>query len=133
MSYESSVYGFIRFDRRFDNSNNHNWQCLQQLPEKSDDVLLWRGMFNLSMRHDANTGLIHFAAAYIGVEYEWQHWLSLFQTLLGRMYWDDATVHLETEFSGKHVFTWEYDDISSNGLGIQPAVRCEWIRESSVA
>ncbi len=131
MSQESNVYGYIKFDRRFENSQTHNTQCVKNLPLEGDDRLLWQGMFNLSMRTDSNSGLIHFAAAYNGVEYEWDHWIAQFQKMLSKMHWDNATVHLETLLSGNHVFNWEYEELNTGNCSAN--VRCEWVRESVFA
>lgn len=133
MSYESCVYGYIKFDRRFDNSQNHNEKCLSVLPQFCEDVLLWQGMFHLVGRHDSNSCLINFAASYDGVEYEWNHWVQQFQQMLGRMHWDNATVHLETAMSGSHVFNWDYEDVVAADGSLNGSVRCEWTRESLIA
>lgn len=131
MSFESCVYGYIKFDRRFDNSQTHNQHCLSALPQFSEDVLLWQGMFHLALRHDSNSCMIHFAATYDGVEYEWERWVSQFQSMLASMHWDHATVHLETAHSGSHVFSWEYEDIADSDGGFTGNIRCEWTRESA--
>jgi len=129
MNHESNVYGYIQYDQRSANSEC-NQTCVANLPTEPDDRLLWRGMFNISTRTDTGSGLIHFAACYDGIEYEWEHWLSQFQQLLQRMRWENATVHLETLFSGNHTFNWENEEglTTESSLG---KVRCEWTRESS--
>lgn len=132
MSQESNVYGYIQFDKISDDEASSNASCVSQLPELPDDRLLWRGMFNLSSRSDTHSGLIHFAACYDGIEYEWEHWISQFQQLLQKMRWETATVHLETLFSGNHTFNWENDAAFENSAA-DAKVRCQWTRESSFA
>ena len=74
----------------------------------------------------------HFAASYRAVEYEWENWLRQFEALLKSMYWVSATVHLETELSGKHTFSWQADEghLPSDG---ELRMSCEWEREASFA
>lgn len=130
MSQDSNVYGYIQFDKRCHEAMRSNLQCVNSLPEAPEDRLLWRGMFNMSVRPDTSSGLIHFAACYDGIEYEWEYWISQFQRMLQSMSWDSATVHLETLFSGSHTFNWENEDDVNASLG-QHQVRCQWTRESS--
>ena len=66
------------------------------------------------------------------VEYEWEAWLRQFETLLKSMYWVSATVHLETELSGKHTFSWQSDrgHVPSDA---ELMMSCEWEREAGFA
>jgi len=130
---ESNVYGYIQFDRAVGQAYEMNRECVAQLPESEDDRLLWRGMFNISLRRDTQFGLIHFAASYDGIEYEWEYWISQFQRVLQHMNWDTATVHLETLYSGKHTFNWENDPAADLPDPSAMQVRCQWTRESSFA
>jgi len=79
-----------------------------------------------------HTQVIHFGASYRAVEYEWELWMQKFEELLRKMYWVSATVHLETELSGKHTFHWE---AATAGCHIPNSgdmrVRCEWEREAA--
>ncbi len=76
------------------------------------------------------TEVLHFGASYQGIEYEWQHWLSQFESLLAKMYWVSVVVHLETELSGVHSFCWESTgDYHHPGAAVTN-VRCEWVHES---
>ncbi len=113
-----------------------NRSAIDNLPSgmEMDDLLLMREMFAQS-GSDVFTGayqtqLIHFAASFRGVEYEWENWISQFEQLLKGMYWVGATVHLETELSGKHTFHWQSEP------GHVPSAEelrmvCEWERESA--
>jgi len=140
---ESIVYGVIRHLPAADTftaraHRRTNWSAIQALPMGVDDQwsLLCREMFAMP-GNDVFSGtyhsqVIHFAASYQAVEYEWEHWLQQFETLLKGMYWVSATVHLETELSGKHTFSWHSDQ------GHVPSdadlrMSCEWEREASFA
>lgn len=138
---ESIVYGVIRHlpstHHEFGvKEQPHNWSVIQNLPLGFDDeyALLKREMFSVSgddvFSGAYHTRLIHFAASYRAVEYEWENWLKQFEELLKSMYWVSATVHLETELSGKHTFHWHMDQ------GHVPSMEdlrmvCEWEREAS--
>lgn len=140
---ESIVYGVIRHMPSADpfTSRLHrrtNWSAIQSLPIGVDDEwpLLCREMFSMPgddlFSGTYQTQLIHFAASYKAVEYEWENWLRQFEALLKSMYWVSATVHLETELSGKHTFSWE----SLQGHSPSDAelrMNCEWEREANFA
>lgn len=131
MGIESNVYGFIQFDRHDSDAHEVNLRCVNELPDSDEDRLLWRGMFNVSVRRDCAQGLIHFAASYDGIEYEWDYWIGQFQSILKSLQWDTATVHLDTLCSGKHTFNWEKDESCNEASFSAPQVRCQWTRESS--
>lgn len=138
---ESIVYGVIRHlpsTRREQGTNeqSQNWSAIQNLPVGFDDehALIKREMFSMSgddiFSGTFHTRLIHFAASYRAVEYEWETWLKQFEELLKGMYWVSATVHLETELSGKHTFHWHDEQGHEPSLADLRMV-CEWEREAS--
>lgn len=140
---ESIVYGIIKdvpaaeleaYKRR-----RTNLKAIQYLPSSLDDdfPFLCREMFSQPgpdvFSGTYQTQLIHFAASYQAIEYEWERWLAKFEDMLKSMYWLSATVHLETELSGKHTFSWD-----AAGSGHQPSSEelkmvCEWEREAGFA
>ena len=65
------------------------------------------------------------------IEYEWERWISRFEAMLRSMYWSSATVHLETELSGKHTFSWESTGAGHNPSDSELKMVCEWEREST--
>lgn len=140
---ESIVYGVIRHIPAADpfTARVHrraNWSAIQSLPLGVDDdwSLLCREMFSMPgddvFSGTYQTQLIHFAASYKAVEYEWEHWLRQFETLLKSMYWVSATVHLETELSGKHTFSWNSEQGHSPS-DAELRMSCEWEREAGFA
>lgn len=136
MDQESIVYGCIKdiagtstdVDRRRNNRN-----AMIALPNAEEWPYLCREMFALPRIEMANdrylTEVMHFGASYKAIEYEWNQWMQRFEGLLDSMYWISAVVHLETELSGLHTFTWESrSDGHIPGLGIQK-IHCEWNHE----
>lgn len=140
---ESIVYGIIRhipgadpFSARM--QRRANWFAVQALPQSVDDEwsLLCRDMFAMP-GEDVFTGtyhtqIIHFAASYKAVEYEWENWLKQFEALLKTMYWMSASVHLETELSGKHTFNW-HSERGHTPADSELRMSCEWEREAHFA
>lgn len=140
---ESVVYGVIRHSPTVDDftARDHrrsNLMIINSLPRAVDDEwsLLCQDMFSMPgesvFSGTYQTQLIHFAASYRAVEYEWECWLKQFESLLKSMYWLSATVHLETELSGKHTFNWLVE------RGHTPSdtdlrMNCEWEREAGFA
>lgn len=136
---ESIVYGCIKDSADFvldDERRQVNRRAMLTLPSADDWPFLSQEMFAIPRmesvaEHSYQTEVMHFGASYRGVEYEWEQWLKTFESLLSNMYWVSATVHLETELSGVHTFTWD-----SNGIEHKPGsgeinIRCEWSREGS--
>jgi len=140
---ESIVYGIIKDiamtpeldaqQRRMVNS-----ACLLDLPQSFDATspFLCGDMFTLPgldiFSGSYHTQVIHFGASYRAVEYEWELWMQKFEDLLKQMYWVSATVHLETELSGKHTFNWEPTNVGChvpNSGDLR--VKCEWEREAA--
>jgi hypothetical protein len=141
MEQESIVYGCIKglapegnedLQRRASLTNRG---VMRTLPNADDLVLLSRDMFALPPDADparTHTEVLHFGASYVGVEYEWDIWLAEFESMLRQMYWVSATVHLETELSGMHTFTWESRrNFHEPGSG-DMYVRCSWQQEGAI-
>ena len=145
MDQESIVYGCIKdvpmapeLDQRKRRMVNRS--ALLDLPVafERESPFLCVDMFALPgidiFTGSYHTQVIHFGASYRAVEYEWELWMRKFEELLQKMYWMNATVHLETELSGKHTFQWEAPihgcHIPNSG---DMRVKCEWEREAAFA
>ncbi|TQV78286.1 hypothetical protein FKG94_13815 [Exilibacterium tricleocarpae] len=137
MDQESIVYGCIKDAAPCLNDatrRRSNREVMLQLPKADDWPFLCQEMFAIP-RPEASLGsyqteVMHFGASYKAVEYEWEQWIAKFEDLLSKLYWVSATVHLETELSGTHTFTWESEsDAHVPGSGAM-RVRCEWSHDS---
>lgn len=142
MDQESIVYGCIKGlapegnDELLHRTRDINRNVMHMLPSADDWSFLCREMFSLPPDHPDHvrnhTEVMHFGASYAGVEYEWDAWLAEFEAMLRQMYWVSATVHLETELSGVHTFTWEsrrnFHEPGSNEM----YVRCAWQQEGAI-
>ncbi len=139
MDQESVVYGCIKDAVVFNESRERraiNRAAMLSLPTADEWPFLAQEMFSLPPDHSLDaqfqTDVLHFGASYKAVEYEWDQWINQFEQLLSQMYWVSAVVHLETELSGTHTFTWEADgDFHVPGES-EITVRCEWSHESGV-
>lgn len=138
MNDESVVYGYIKnasaltAEDRFV-SYSANRRALTHLPTLDSSSFLSREIFStppiINYDDSLQSSVIHFGSAYKGIEYEWGLWIATFEKLLQKMYWDLVVVHLETELSGVHTFTWD-----SGGSVHMPSdnplnIRCEWQHE----
>ncbi len=139
MDQESIVYGCIKdslTSLRDSERIRANREAMLSLPHADEWPFLAQEMFSIpqldSPTANYQTEVMHFGASYKAVEYEWDQWIAQFESLLSKMYWVSATVHLETELSGTHTFIWE-----ANGSGHKPGsgnmrVRCEWSHEGAL-
>jgi hypothetical protein len=142
MDQESIVYGCIKDpgDQQFDEDarmrRRTNREVMMALPSAEDWPFLAREMFALPAdEHDSSayqTEVMHFGASYKAVEYEWDQWIAKFEEMLRQMYWVSATVHLETELSGTHTFTWESRHSYHKPNSGDMSVRCEWSQEGAL-
>ena len=138
MDQETLVYGVIRTvaggNRMEDLAMRQaNRNAILALGSTDDFPYLTQDMFHLPTPYPVQgtymTPLLQFAASYQAVEYEWQHWVEKFERLLVALYWRSATVYLETELSGKHVFSWHSEgDFHVPGSQAMQ-VNCEWEHE----
>ncbi|GAB3106339.1 hypothetical protein G8770_07985 [Aestuariicella hydrocarbonica] len=140
MDQESIVYGCIKDASYYETDSSRrriNRQALLGLPKADGWPFLCQEMFAIPQvevdQANYQTEVMHFGASYKAVEYEWEQWIAKFEELLSQMYWVSATVHLETELSGTHTFTWESaSDTHIPGSG-DMQVRCEWSHEGSLS
>lgn len=138
MEQESLVYGVVRAvssSDRFESLHfrQTNRNAILALGQHDEFPYLTADMFRLPGIHEEQgtyvTPLIQFAGSYRAVEYEWERWLTKFERLLVSMYWRSATVHLETELNGHHVFSWTcHGDHHIPGSQVMQ-VHCEWEHE----
>jgi len=135
MEQESIVYGCIKDAFYDDERRRQNRSAMISLPKAEDWPYLSQEMFSIP-RMEVNddsylTDVIHFGASYKAIEYEWAQWMDRFESLLDKMYWVSAVVHLETELTGTHTFNWEsHVNYHVPGSGVRN-VRCEWVQENS--
>jgi hypothetical protein len=139
MDQESIVYGCIKDvvpTVQVSERIRANREAMLSLPHADEWPFISQEMFAIPQvdmpNNSYQTEVMHFGASYKAVEYEWDQWIAQFETLLSKMYWVSATVHLETELSGTHTFTWEakgsYHSPGSNNM----QVRCEWCHEGAL-
>lgn len=139
MDQESIVYGCIKDASEFYLDSERravNRRAMLSLPNADEWPFLSQEMFAIPRMENGQgnylTEVMHFGASYKAVEYEWEQWIGKFEELLSRMYWVSATVHLETELSGTHTFTWDSNaDAHIPGSG-DMRVRCEWSHEGAL-
>ena len=141
MDQESVVYGCIKDtffygeEREIELHRDTNRGVMEELPRAEDWPLISREMFAMPAPalavDDSQTDVVHFGSSYKAVEHEWEQWLGKFEQMLKRMYWVSATVHLETELSGKHTFSWESTGAGHNPSDSELKMVCEWEREST--
>ncbi|MAZ88071.1 MAG: hypothetical protein CL693_10520 [Cellvibrionaceae bacterium] len=140
MDQESIVYGCIKDASFFEEDSSRrriNRQAMLNLPKADGWPFLCQEMFAIPRveidQANYQTEVMHFGASYKAVEYEWEQWIQKFEELLSKMYWVSATVHLETELSGTHTFTWDSADNSHTPGSGDIQVRCEWSHEGSLS
>lgn len=138
MDQESIVYGCIKDVSTSMVESERirtNREAMLSLPHADEWPFLSQEMFSIpsvnSPFFNYQTEVMHFGASYKAVEYEWDQWIAQFESLLSKMYWVSATVHLETELSGTHTFTWEANGNYHKPGSIDMHVRCEWSHEGS--
>jgi hypothetical protein len=141
MNDESTVYGYIKNNNAETEQQSYlqfstNRQMLKALPLLDNCALITQELFSIPRSvSDAVGGssqLVHFGRVYNGVEYEWGLWIAEFEQLLQKMYWSSVVVHLETELSGTHTFTWDSGDKSHYPNDASLNIRCEWQHELGI-
>lgn len=139
MDQESIVYGCIKDVASYYKEAERrraNRIAMLGLPSGESWPFLSQEMFSIpglegGQRH-YQTEVMHFGASYKAVEYEWEQWIATFEGLLRKMYWVSATVHLETELSGTHTFSWTSLSDSHVPGANDIQLQCEWSRENVI-
>lgn len=129
MGNESVVYGAIVGSRWHISDSQRlqrlNQQVIASLPETDDWPFLTRPMFALAGTQP-QTGTyrsqpIFFGATFKAVEWEWDAWLAKFESLLMRLFWDAAYLHLRTEGTvGDYDYTYRAEHPDSYYADEQP-------------
>lgn len=139
MDQESIVYGCIKdvaSSLGVSERVRANREAMLSLPHADEWPFISQEMFAIPQVEMASnsyqTEVMHFGASYKAVEYEWDQWIAQFEALLSKMYWVSATVHLETELSGTHTFTWEAQGSYHRPGSGAMRVRCEWSHEGGL-
>ena len=52
---------------------------------------------------------LHLALLTNLLKLNWSDWLDKFESILKKLYWMSATIHLETELVGNHTYEWLID------------------------
>jgi hypothetical protein len=134
---ESVVYGCIKYiaNEELIKQRRSNRDAMQSLPSAETWSLVNREMFSLTVPSTTDlslaTEVVHFGASYQCVEHELTYWLEQFESLLRKMYWVSATVHLETEMSGLHSFVFATDGFCHEPERSDIQIRCEWVKETA--
>jgi len=139
MDQESIVYGCIKDHTLTTDEQRRmtNESVVAELPSVEDWPFICREMFaqpvpSTDIDASLQTDVTHFGASYKAIEYEWDQWIEQFEQLLSKMYWSSATVHLETELSGRHSFVWHADGDCYIPGESNMHIRCEWTREDNI-
>lgn len=119
MSHETIIYGFIEGAtwkppeyRRFQEAN---LDVLGALPETDEFPPITRGMFSCTPLESPCTfraQVIHFGGSMNGLNFDAvPEWILKFESVLSRLYWFEATVHVWTDYiDGAYQFWWKIGD-----------------------
>jgi hypothetical protein len=117
MTQQSIIYGYIQGAEwmHSDPKRLHrtNRQIIAALPECDSFPHLTRSMFAIPgdepQQGTYRSQVIHFGASMKEVERDWRKWLEKFESLLKKLYWFNAMVHLRAEFIGDLDYEWTVD------------------------
>lgn len=117
MGHEAILYGCIvgaswHAGERFTWTHDLNRKALATVPEDDDWPWVVRGIFALPSAYPQGCyrrQIIHFGLSLKDDPYDpgrWDVWLGKFESVLRRLYWLSATVHMSTDFEPRQVFEW---------------------------
>jgi hypothetical protein len=92
-----------------------NRAVIETLPNKVEwpAALVTRASFAVPMPDESapfyRYQMLHFGASINGLDAYWADWLSQFESLLRKLYWERAYVHMEAELYGRSDYHWEAD------------------------
>jgi hypothetical protein len=94
------------------------------LPETDEWPFLTRSMFAIPgdepKEGTYRSQLIHFGATFKSIEWSWDEWLVKFESLLVRLFWRDAYLHLKTELVGDYDYHYIPMDYSESFYNCEP-------------
>lgn len=134
MGTESVVLGYIAEpwianDDRNEHFRDWNRRILAELPQQdawpplSRELFAWTALDPL--RGGYRGSVIHFAGRFKSIEQEWGEWLSKYEQLLGRLFWESSVVYLHTELAGDFKFEWCLSSWASL-LSSPPVLATSW-------
>ena len=117
MAQQSIIFGYIQgaewMSSDFRKLHRLNRAVIQSLPESDDFPHLTRAMFSIPGDEPAQgtyrSQIIHLGASMKEPELEWRTWLEKFESLLRKLYWFNAVVHLRAEIIGDIEYEWTVD------------------------
>jgi hypothetical protein len=146
MSHEAILYGHIigatgrSGTAGYFDLHARNRAVVNRLPPRDDWPWLVRGMFAVPAGRPQGTfrsQVIHFGASIKDDPLDrgiWDDWLDKFESLLRRLYWWSAVVHLSTDFEPDRVFEWLPTDAALTGMCADPPQPVgEWVRSVRTA
>jgi hypothetical protein len=148
MGMHTVIYGYIQemdfwLDPVKKKIRKHNSDIIAGLPVADIWPPLSREMFSICNNYKNNPGpnfeywgrIIHFGANLKSVEQEWAEWKSKFESLLIRLYFLEAKVHVQTEYMGLETSRWRVDldkyEVLNDGKMPRPIVIEDCIYEPS--
>lgn len=123
---------YMEIDQKLRAKAHHNLQAIATLPEEDTWPFLSRFMFSSStnsLQTTYKSQIIHFGASFKQIEWDWEEWLTKFEALLRRMYWDEVHLHLLAEglnFSSIH-YCWKDEEEEKAIYPDHPHPVARWI------
>ncbi len=118
----TTIYGYIEEmdfwkDQIKEQVCGHNSNIIYSLPKADNWPPLSREMFAICENDKVELGpnfeysgrIIHFGANLKSVEQEWSDWKSKFEILLTNLFFYQARVHFNTEYSALETSSWVVD------------------------
>ena len=122
MGMHTVIYGYIEEmdfwrDPVRKRLRKHNSAIIKTLPAADSWPPLSREMFAISNNYKNHPGpnfeywgrIIHFGANLKSVEQQWGEWKNKFESLLTRLYFMEARVHVQAEYMELETSTWRVD------------------------
>ena len=112
----------------------HNSKVLLELPEFDEWPPLDQNMLNITEPYPKDRGpnygycgrLIHFGGNFKSIEHEWKEWKEKFESLLEKLYWLEAQVHVQTEYLELQTYTWYNSPPKGSEPHLSLTARSSW-------
>jgi len=122
MGMRTTLYGYIEEMDFWQGSirnkvRRHNSSVIDNLPKGDKWPPVSREMFSICNNYKNHPGpdfeyggrIIHFGGNLKSVELDWSDWKSKFEKLLSSLYFTNAKVHFQTEYSSLETSSWHVD------------------------